>query len=66
MKPLTFSFKDSIIPVKKISDIGKKLKLEIVQMNKITQQGYENDRSSINLSTDKKALQKIKKDLKKQ
>ncbi len=64
MKNIEFSFKDAIIPQKRILKTAEKLKPEIKNMANAISKGYDDDRASINLPDDKTVLNKVKQNIK--
>ncbi len=60
MDELFFSFQDSLIPDKEIDELGVRLGGEIQSMKDATSNGYDDDRASINLPFDNKAVNRVK------
>ncbi|MEA1925487.1 MAG: hypothetical protein U9M95_06420, partial [Candidatus Altiarchaeota archaeon] len=60
MNELFFSFQDSLIPGEEINELGIKIGGEIQSMKDATLRGYGDDRASINLPFDNKAMDRVK------
>ncbi len=60
MKQIEFDYTNSLISTKKIDDLAKLINNEIEQMKIAINNGYNDDRASINLPDDKDNLEKVK------
>ncbi len=61
MKQIEFNYNNSQISKKEINQLEKQLQNEIEEMNLVSNNGYNVDRTSINLPDDKNNLEKVKK-----